>query len=104
MPRACRSCQRTPRDLERRGAKGSQLVLKPFAGVEVVINCANVGTVYSESRRQLYAKTLLGDTGADPAPNKSSGAKRHDFPWEVIHQETLRAVYVDTVWYIAGVA
>ncbi|CAE7187124.1 unnamed protein product, partial [Symbiodinium sp. CCMP2456] len=44
----------------------------------VVINCANVGTVYSESRRQLYAEKL--------SSSSESGATKKGFDWDGVRR------------------
>ncbi|CAE7199599.1 unnamed protein product, partial [Symbiodinium natans] len=62
-----------------------QTVEKPEAAVEkrtpaktVVINCANVGTVYSESRRQLYAEKL--------PPSTETGPSKRGFDWDGVRR------------------
>eukprot|EP00913_Durusdinium_trenchii_P035688 g33393.t1 len=51
------------RQVVMRAKDAKDVVLPRPAPRTVVINCANVGTVYSESRRQLYASQLAPDAG-----------------------------------------
>jgi len=65
-----------PKDDGNDASQEGILVLPRPAPRTVVINCANVGTVYSESRRQLYATHLT-----DPGSSSKKG-----FDWDGVRR------------------